>query len=112
MSRAYEMSVSIEGFDPAKADEIKHSAEAEWPFEDWYTHENKNMSASGQSNLCGGESEQEFSERLTKAIWKANGGFCKVEVCATCLEDLPHETYSFDQDDYEKMIVPEEQDNA
>lgn len=61
------------------------------------------MTLSGDGQLCGGESEDEFAERITKAIWQANGQFCSVEVCATYLEDLPCEQYQLDRDDYDRL---------
>ena len=54
--------------------------------------------------LCGGETDQQFAERLTRAIWIANGGSCEIEVNATYLEDLPHEDFSFDESDYEQIM--------
>ena len=84
MSRFYEMSVEISGYDPAKAKEIQAAAEAEWAFDDWWlagTEEpGETMHASAQSNLCGGESEEEFTERLSLAVWRANGSYCSVTV--------------------------------
>lgn len=36
-------------------------------------------------------------------VWRANGKFCDVSVHATYLEDLPSETYSFDEADFERL---------
>jgi hypothetical protein len=98
MSRWYEMSVTIEDFDKAKRDEIEKAASEEWEFEDFGSNPDQIFS-SGQSNLCGGESEDEFAKRLATAIFKANGKPCEVNVRATCLEDLPSESYSFSEGD-------------
>ena len=57
--------------------------------------------ATAEGNLCGGENEHEFADRLARAIWKANGGYCYVAVRATNLENMPYETYSYDEDDYQ-----------
>ena len=62
------------------------------------------LTASADDQLCGGETERQFAERLAKAIWTANGGPCEVEVRATYLEDPPHEEYSFDESDYERIM--------
>ena len=102
MSRCYDMGVRVSGFDKKKVAEIENAAEEEWGFEDWFDYKGE-LDANGEGNLCGGEGEDEFSRRLALAIWKANGKYCKVEVCATLLEDLPHETYAFDEDDYKRM---------
>lgn len=108
MSRYYEMSVEVSGHASAKADAIQAAAEQEWPFGDWWIAGNDDaatMHATGQSSLCGGESEEEFTERLALAIWRANGAFCRVSVDATYLENLPYETHELDESDYARLIA-------
>ena len=107
MSRFYEMSVEVSGYVPAKAADIQAAAEEEWPFADWWRagdDEAATMHASGQSSLCGGETDEEFAERLSLAIWRANGGYCRVSLDATFLENLPYETYELDEADYARLI--------
>ena len=104
MSRYYHMFVKVVGVNPDRFAAVKDAASAEWSFEDWDEH-NGTLTASADDKLCGGESEEEFAERLAKAIWTANGGPCEVEVSATYLEELPHEEYSFDASDYERIIT-------
>jgi len=103
MSRFYEMSVDVSGYDPEKVAEIQAAAEGEWPFDNWYDS-GESLTASGQENLSGGEGEEEFTERLSLAIWRANGGFCRVVVDATYLENLPYETHELDETDYARLI--------
>lgn len=106
MSRFYEMSVEVSGHGPAKVGEIRAAAEQEWPFGDWWSPGDDDaaaMHASGQGSLCGGESEEDFTERLSLAIWHANGGFCRVSVDATYLENLPYETHELDEKDYARL---------
>jgi hypothetical protein len=103
MSRSYNMLVKVNGFDPEKIDRIKDAAEDEWDFDDWneYHHENDiSTSACADGYLAGGETEDEFGGRLAKAIWAANDAYCEVQVVATYLENIPCETYSFDEDDF------------
>jgi len=111
MSRYYEMDLHFHRANPDRVDAIKQAAAEEWPFEDWYALGQPgtptSFGSSGRDNLCGGESEDEFAERLARAIWKANGSYCEVEVRATYLEDLPYETYSFDEDEYEELVGQE-----
>ena len=45
------------------------------------------LRASAQDWLAGGESEEQFTERLSVAIWRANGAYCEVSVDATYLEE-------------------------
>jgi len=109
MSRFYEMSVEVSGHDPAKVAEIQAAAEQEWPFDDWWFAGEEDdaaatMHASGQGSLCGGETEEEFTGRLSLAIWRANGGYCRVSVDATYLENLPYETHELDEADYARLI--------
>ncbi len=104
MSRYYSMFVRIRDFRAERLDAVKQAAEAEWSFDDWFLDDDGVLTASADSNLCGGETEEEFAERLTKAIWAANGSFCGVEVNATYLEDLPCETHCLDEDDYDQFL--------
>ena len=80
MSRYYEMGVEILGYAPEKEDQIKQAAEQEWPFADWSSSGDGTLQASAQDTLGGGESEEQFTERLSVAIWRANGSFCEVVV--------------------------------
>jgi len=102
MSRYYEMDLCVRRAKPDRVDAIQDAAAEEWSFEDWhvveYPDNPASFGSSGRDNLCGGEGEEEFAERLAKAIWKANGGYCVVEVRATYLEQVPYETYSFDEE--------------
>jgi len=102
MSRFYQMSVEVSGHDPAKVAQIQEAAEAEWPFDDWFDS-GENLTASGQANLSGGEGEEEFAERLSLTIWRANGGYCRVSVDSTYLENLPYETHELDEEDYARL---------
>ena len=107
MSRMYDMSVSITEYESAKKDEIADAANDEWDFENWEEWSDT-FTAGGEGSLCGGESEEGFTQRLTNAIWKANGKFCKVNVCATYLEEIPHEHHELDEDDYTSFVAEEE----
>jgi hypothetical protein len=107
MSRFYEMSVEVSGHDRPKVAEIQAAAEQEWAFDDWWfagDDDAATMHASGQGSLCGGETEEEFTERLSLAIWRANGGYCRVSLDATYLENLPYETHELDEADYARLI--------
>jgi hypothetical protein len=109
MSRYYNMSVTIKGDDPERTEEIKAAADEEWGFEEWLTH-NEALFASSDGSLCGGETEEEFAERISKAIWQANGSFCDVTVNATYMEELPCESYSLDEKDYHRLVTNESED--
>ena len=104
MSRAYCMSVAVSGHNAAQGEKIKAAAEAEWSFEDWFDS-GEELTASGEGQLCGGETEEEFTERLSLAIWRANGAFCTVTVDATYLEYLPYESHCLDEADYARLVA-------
>lgn len=107
MSRMYGMYVRITGHDPDRAEAIKKAANAEWEFEEWLEYPEE-LSADADGKLCGGEAENEFADRLARAVMKANGKACEVEVSCTCLEELPHEIYSYDEENYEELVGAEE----
>lgn len=112
MSRLYGMNIEISGFDPEKKNAIMETANEDWPnfSDDWFdsgkvtTNQAPTLSSYGEDDLCGGESEEEFTERISRAIWKANGGFCRVVIRATYLEDLPCEHHELDEDDYDRIM--------
>ena len=108
MSRSYEMTVRIRGANPDRVEVVKEAARFEWGFNDWYPLDHpddaQNFAADAQSSLCGGETEEEFAERLARAVWEANGGYCEVEVQAVCLDDIPYESYLLDEDRYEELV--------
>ena len=103
MSRYYSMSVTITGAAPDRFDPIMAAASAEWGFDDWYSQKGV-LTASGDAQLVGGETEEQFAERLSRAVWKANGGPCQVDVTATHLNELPCESYSLGAGDYDRLM--------
>ncbi len=68
MSRYYTMAVTITGAGRDRVDAVKQAAEAEWPFGEWFLDDGV-LTASADDRLCGGESEEQFAERLAKEIW-------------------------------------------
>ena len=103
------MDIAITQFDVDKFDDIREAAEEIWNFDDW-CQMNDYMSSTGNDSLCGGETEEEFAELLTHAIWKANGAYCDVRICATCLEEIPCESYSLDEKQYQEFVAKEDKD--
>ncbi len=104
MSRYYTMAVTITGAARDRVDAVKQAAEAEWTFDDWLLDDGV-LTSPADGSLCGGETEEEFTERLAKAIWTANDGYCRVEVRATYLDQMPFETHCLDEDDYRRLVV-------
>ena len=104
MSRAYSMFVKINDVAADRIEAVKEAAENVWPFCGWQLYDGV-LTASADGNLCGGETEGEFTHRLGQEIWAANEGFCPVEVAAVCLEYLPFDTYSLDENDYQQLAT-------
>ncbi len=111
MSRRFEMTLGIQGANPDRVEAIKKAAEHEWPFEDWDDRagleDPTRFLNYAEGTLAGGETDDAFAARLAKAVWEANGGYCEVEVRAVYLDDLPCETYTFDEDEYEELVEQE-----
>jgi hypothetical protein len=103
MSRYYGMSVTISRHDPKKVRKIKAAAKGQWPFEDWQGA-GEELRAYAEDNLYGGETEEQFAERLAVAVWRANGTYCDVVVDATYLESLPYESHCPTEADYARLI--------
>jgi hypothetical protein len=93
------MDIELKGVGPDRYSAVQGAIKALWPAEDWI-HTGELSSAWGESSLCGGESEEEFTDRLAEAIWRANEKYCQVTVTATLLENLPSEMHIRGDDDY------------
>ena len=104
MSRLYGMNVTISDYVPERIEAIKRAAAEEWQFEDWFDRDGGEVESYAESQLCGGETEENFTERLTHAVWQANGAYCDVSVSATYLEDLPCEVHSLGEEEYDRWV--------
>ena len=99
MSRSYEMLVKVSGMKPSRKKSVEKACCAECSFEpESFSEETETKNTSvlrGKAyvTLCAGESEEEFTDRLAKAVWTANGKYCEVEVQALYLEELPYEQH-------------------
>lgn len=116
MSRYYEMSIEVKGYDDTKEIDIREAVDQEWGVDDSWCGEHdtvynergelvsgvRSVTYNGRNNLTGGEGEDEFARRVSRAIWRANGTFCAIEVRCVYLDDPPCELYTFDEEDYEK----------
>ena len=101
MSRAYSMQVRIYDCPPELYTAVKARANEEWDFEEWDfgdwdidgDSDEVVLWGAGESQLCGGESEAEFVDRLMEALWSVCPRV-RVVVDATFLEDLPRTTHT------------------
>ena len=102
MSRSYEMAIEVSGIKKERRKSVLKAVRKKWNIEvvDSGRH---GIFLSGEGSLCGGESEEEFARRLSRAIWQVNGGYCEVTIKATYLDELPYETYSFGPEEYKQI---------
>jgi hypothetical protein len=101
MSRYYEMRVEVRGSNKDKLAAIKATICQEWNITDSYTNGETEEAFSGEGNLGGGESEEDFTQRVSRAIWEANGEYCEVGVTAVYLEDPPTQYHQLKESDYD-----------
>ncbi len=100
MSQTYQMNVFLKNVKAERVGDVAKLAEAEWPFGDWNRDHRDgqddgliDLDASGIGSLGGGETAEEFADRLALAVWTANGCYCEVKVCSTYMEDLPQDEH-------------------
>ena len=107
MSRSYDMQVTVRRFNPARSQNIEDICCFEFPFESLEIQPFDTepvMVGTTVGDLYCGESEEEFSERLTKAIWAANDQYCPVTVRLLYLDTLPYDVYELGQNDYQEWV--------
>ena len=107
MSRFYNIQLNIKGFDMDRVSQITTACKDEWSFEDMDIHQMDTdpvMIGDAEGNLCSGETEDEFADRISAAIWKANNGFCPITVRAMYLEDLPYEIHERVHKHYQRWL--------
>jgi hypothetical protein len=103
------MQVTVKGFDMDKIDEITEACKEEWDFEDLVlSHMDSDpvLIGDAEGNLCAGETEEQFTDRIAAAIWKANG-YCPVTVRAVYLENLPCEIHERTHKHYQRWLKKE-----
>ena len=107
MSRSYEMQFSIDdkGLSDAERTMAFEVIEGIWNLDsEFETYDQRVWTSYGTSSLCGGESDLEFAERVSKLVDKEVGKPVPLKVRAVYLEELPYQDYEFhdfDEDDDE-----------
>jgi hypothetical protein len=92
MTRKYEVTVEIHNYNPQFVNDIKNAI--------CFT-EQSNCTIRIKSfylftmGIWYINSEEEFSEDLALAIWKANKEPCRVDITTTLMEDLPFDVFSY-----------------
>ncbi len=109
MSIRYEMRIRMSFVPKGKVDDVISALTWEWftfidPEDFIESTHGYTMEHTEEGNLCGGEEESEFVERIAHAVWKACGQFVNVGIVATCLDLQPVESYRVTVEDYDKYI--------
>lgn len=94
--RLVELTVEIGGHQQTRENEIERVCMVEWAFrnDDFYHRpagdgKHQLLEASALGTLYGGEELDDVIQRIERAIWRANGGMCHVEVRAMDLSNPP-----------------------
>ena len=113
MSRYYQMNIAVDDVSKKEHTTCLGVCIEEWGCDgervDMWREDFQYFSFTGNGSLSGGESEEEFTDRITHAMWKALGRFISVRIEATYLEDLPCESYELDKSDYELWLTTKEE---
>jgi len=89
------ITLMIYGFEQVNVSAIKRSAEEHWPFERWDSR--GRLRTSGRNALDDNLTEEDFVDRLSSAIWRANGTFCFITIVIS-------REYVLGEADYAKLI--------
>jgi len=109
MERDYELTVEIGGHDKNREKDVIKACMVEWNFreEDFSHHtapdgKSNILEASAVGILYEDEDKDEFAQRLSRAVWRANNGvLCHVEVRAMGLESMECQTLGWREDERE-----------
>lgn len=110
MSRHYEMTFRVSGIPKGRVEEVALVIEEVWEVEPITDISPGDLTLYGQDHLYGGITEEQFAEKMAARIWRAAGQYVPVEIVATCLEDIPNESYVFNELDYDQWKDEEERD--
>jgi hypothetical protein len=113
MEKAFELTVEIGGHDKNREKEVIKACMVEWNFreEDFSRHtapDGKSviLEASAVGIIYEDEDKDEFAQRLSRAVWRANGGvLCHVEVRAMGLKSMKSETLGWREDEHESIAA-------
>lgn len=100
MSRAYQMTIHIQGWNHPLRHDIMQAAEEAGNF-DFTKYTPTEAWGHVTTSLHSGETEKQFCQRVAKVVWVANRGFCQVNITCCCLEDPP--LYCMGPDQYHEV---------
>ena len=86
MSEYFGVKITAEGLNEARLEQIRDALRAEWNIEKDEIHfepragRTAKMVAMTTGGPCAMESEIEFTDRISQAVWHANGRYCPVRI--------------------------------
>lgn len=105
MSRAYLMNVRISGVNEVQTIKLNELFAMVYGAEnDGYLAKDNSFNVDFAYNLCSGETEDEFSCRVSKDIWETLNGYYPIDVHQGCIEYVPYEQYSMDEQEYIEIM--------
>ena len=91
MEQLCDVTIQIGGYRPERREALRRACAVEWAFreEDFSDCPADDgakllLQASALGSLYGGETAADVIERLERAVWRANGEMCHVDVEAEC----------------------------
>ena len=107
MSAHYRCAVTVENIAPGKLVPVANAVKGHWgDFDDSsFFHNSKGdaFEATGEGSVSG--TIDIFSRELAIAVWRANEDKCEVTVDTIYMEDLPTDSFHFDESDYIKIMA-------
>ncbi len=91
MSNCYSVTVQIDGCNRSRMEAVEEAVMAQWDIEccvhSWESPLDGTLGFMGELCLYAGEAPDNFTSRLSEAVWQANRDYCDVEVEAVGEED-------------------------
>ena len=107
MSRNYEMIIRVYNVKDEGTKEMIHDVvKEEWSIDDEYEDTDYYVMR-GVGSLCGGETEEEFANKVAMALWEKLEKYHRITVEAVYLDDLPCETYDMGEETYAEEMSDE-----
>jgi len=103
MSRRYEMNITVKSVEQEECKVIDEVLQLDGAENDGYYYDNT-YNCGYETSLCGGMTEEEFADQISKAIWKALGGYYPIEIRQTCLEYIPCEIHCMEEEEYGRIM--------
>jgi hypothetical protein len=116
MSKNYHAEIRITGFETENIERIKATIGSVAEFDEnekvWDADKLGVLAITYFNSDCflkTGTGEDDFTERLAKLVWQANGKYCHIKITMTFLDENPDNEYLFEELEYSKLMETEPQ---